>query len=323
MSEDSDSSSDEDEDEEEAIPTGMTQMDYEKLIALRARRIEQEEILNDFQKSIDILKKESDSLINKEKNIDNGLQQIEQEIEKFQQLKQGQLNELQSVVMLKLNQIQCLINKRLPDVKDEEELRNVIVFTENGEARLIQRIDDLEVEKEDLKKFRSAIKRKRGKLVAEKKTKQKEIEQARLEEYELQLLKFGRTVDLEMLENSSQDTVAEELQKIIQEEESESQKILNDWQAQLNAKKNDFKEATKANTALLRSLSKSNEQKVKIEQELNNAQKTAVARVRNRFEKGQEEKHRLRQISKLQQKEIESLKNEITILRSKGGRVYT
>merc|ERR1740130_1071810 len=103
---------DEEEEEEEVCPPGCDPALYEKVCELREKRLEQEELYAEFQKSVEGLKKENDALIRKEKVIDKALKDTEADIQAFQTDKQGKLNQLLVVVTLQMRQVQHLETPR-------------------------------------------------------------------------------------------------------------------------------------------------------------------------------------------------------------------
>lgn len=87
---------------------------WEKVLELRERRLDHDEVSAEFKASIDRLQKENDQLQKKEKQASTEQKAIEAEIEAFQNEKQEKFNALDVVVMLRLDQIQCLVNEQLP-----------------------------------------------------------------------------------------------------------------------------------------------------------------------------------------------------------------
>lgn len=85
------------------------------------------------------MKKENDSLLKKEKIIDAGLKNTENEIQEFQTQKQRKLNELNVVVPLRLHQIQNLVKNQIPS-----DLSSSLVFTNQGLLKLKARIKEIE-----------------------------------------------------------------------------------------------------------------------------------------------------------------------------------
>merc|ERR1711871_841706 len=105
-----DDDDDDDDDEEDACPPGCDQTLYDKVLELREKRLDQEEILNEFQKAIDELKRTSDRAHQREKQIDKDLANTELEILAFQNEKQQKLNEQDVILVLKIAQIRNLIS---------------------------------------------------------------------------------------------------------------------------------------------------------------------------------------------------------------------
>ena len=70
----------EDDDDEEVCPPGCDQALYEKVCDLREKRLDQEDVIAEFTKSIEALKKEKDMLTKKQKTIELSLKKIDGEI---------------------------------------------------------------------------------------------------------------------------------------------------------------------------------------------------------------------------------------------------
>merc|ERR1712230_352213 len=80
---DEDFDEDEDDDEEDSCPVGCDQTLYDKVLELREKRLDQEEIISDFQKTIDELTRNNERQQTREKQINKDLNQTEKEIESF------------------------------------------------------------------------------------------------------------------------------------------------------------------------------------------------------------------------------------------------
>lgn len=93
----------------------------------------------EIQKAVDALKKENDSLLKKEKIIDQALRATETEIQEFQTQKQQKLNELDVIVTLHLHQIQFTERGALP-----ADLGPALVFVNEGLLKLRNRIKELQ-----------------------------------------------------------------------------------------------------------------------------------------------------------------------------------
>merc|ERR1711871_870505 len=100
-----DEDEDDDDDEEDACPPGCDQTLYDKVLELREKRLDQEEILNEFQKAIDELKRTGDRHKNRQVQIDKDLKGSKAEIQLFQNEKQKKLNEIMVCTPLNFDQV--------------------------------------------------------------------------------------------------------------------------------------------------------------------------------------------------------------------------
>lgn len=83
---------------EEICPADCDPEIFSKVLELRERKLDDEDMLAEIQKAIEAFKKENESLIKKEKVIRQSLKTTESEIQDFQTQKQQKLNELDVVV---------------------------------------------------------------------------------------------------------------------------------------------------------------------------------------------------------------------------------
>jgi septal ring factor EnvC (AmiA/AmiB activator) len=77
---------------------------------LREKRLDQEDVLAELQKAIDLFKKEHDLLSKKQKTVELGLKKIDEEIAQFQKEKQNKLNDIDVMITLKMHQMEYLVN---------------------------------------------------------------------------------------------------------------------------------------------------------------------------------------------------------------------
>ncbi|CAM9321998.1 unnamed protein product, partial [Sphacelaria rigidula] len=101
---------DEEEEVDDSCPPGCDISLYESVLGLRERRLDQEEILAEVQKTAEELKRNLDRQVARQRQIDKDIKQTAAEIKAAQADKQAQLNELNVVVSLKLNQLYCTDN---------------------------------------------------------------------------------------------------------------------------------------------------------------------------------------------------------------------
>merc|ERR1740130_2509723 len=162
-----DEDEEDEEEEEEVCPPGCAPALYEKVCELREKRLEQEELYAEFQKSVEGLKKENDALIRKEKVIDKALKDTEADIQAFQTDKQGKLNQLLVVVTLQMRQVQHLERPAGGEGEGGEgeigplpvlpaDTSESLVFASTELARLRRRISELAQEKSEARQVLKA-----------------------------------------------------------------------------------------------------------------------------------------------------------------------
>ncbi|GFH29070.1 uncharacterized protein HaLaN_27665, partial [Haematococcus lacustris] len=121
---------------------------------LREKRLDEEELVAEFTKTIDVLRKEKEGLAKKQKLVEQGLALVNQDITEFQKEKQGALNQIDVVVNLRMHQVEYLVDGRLP-----EDLSAALVFSSQELQRLKQRIDELDEEKAELRAKHRGLKK--------------------------------------------------------------------------------------------------------------------------------------------------------------------
>lgn len=230
---------------------------------MREKRLDQEEILAEFQKSIDELRKNNERFYLREKNIDKELKQTEAEIQvsfcvcfcmclfknldvqfifflkAFQTEKQRELNSIDVTVTLKLSQIACLITDSTDEepspiaeienteIKDENlngsqteknelefiprhlpsSLQSCLVFSSQVLEKLQERIKSLGTEKRLLIRDFKDLHKEKVRLESDKAKLQAEIQQLKERCTDVQMLKFGQIVDLDVLEKAGESKV--------------------------------------------------------------------------------------------------------------------
>lgn len=241
---DEDSEYDSEEEEiDDTCPPGCEQQLYERVLELRDKKLDQEDILSEFQKAIDDLRKSNERQTTKERQIDKDLAQTGKEIQAFQTEKQRKLNELDIYIVQNLDQFKNLVDKEGNPAPDnctdsgsnplEEEsgeetkdgstprklqniylpstIPNCLVFAESELVALRKRIDQLNVGNKALRTHFKDLHKEQKKLAREKDTKMKLI--LGLEERcrELQMLKFGQIIDLESLDKMTVSKTVKDL----------------------------------------------------------------------------------------------------------------
>jgi len=157
-----------------------------------------------------------------------------------------------------------------------------------------------------------------------KKQKEAEIAASKSKCYDLQMLKFGQTIDLDALDKMTVSKSIDDVKAKIDEQEvrnnNQIQSVLK-GQRSLNE---DLVTQTQENTELLENIATLSNEQFTLEKELNSSVSGVhVADQGPSLKKEVEERNRLIQLVKLQAKEVDALKAEINMLRRKGGHIYT
>jgi len=286
---------------------------------LREKRLEQEEILQDFTKACTALNQQYQVHTNKEKNIDKELEKTEADIEQFQSEKQRALNQIEVTIPLKLSQMRYLEDDKLP-----ADISNALIFTSTGLAKLRNRILELQNEKVALTKQFKDLKRGHKVLLKELQSKREliAVEQKRCQD--VQMLKFGQIIDLSILAKVGVDEGAAELRRKLKNLEAGSVQKLNEWDKKIQDAKDELAKITAQNTRWLERVASLTKAQYDLEDQLNTTTKNVhVADSSPIDEKSDSDRRQLLQLVHIQEKEIDALKAEIHVLRRKGGHVYT
>lgn len=339
-----DSSDSESSDEDETCPKDCDNVIFEKVIELREKRIAQEEILSGFQKSVEEIKAYNSSLQTKEKAIDKNLENTEEEIQKFQTEKQQSLNEIDVFVPLTLSQIQCLVPKgnskgNPMNQADQEtpvdkldptqfqlpaDIDKMLVFSSKALQKLKERITELYEEKAALCVELAELKNMDKSL--NRRIKQKmsliEVEKERCED--VQMLKFGQLVSLEVLDSATENEEANLLKRKLEELTKEHFKTRLKWDRKVRKAENDYSLVNRENTKMLHKVAALTSKKHMLDDELDWMQEHGQTIDPNGPDeiRRNEEMTQLVELAKAQNTEIDALKAEIHMLQRKGGHLY-
>lgn len=314
-----DDDSDSEEEEDDSCPPHCDLAIYEKVLELLEKRLEQEEVLAEFNKAVSELNKTYERYQLKEKQIDKELTATENDIETFQSEKQRALNRIEVTVPLKLSQMKYLIDDKLP-----ADISNALIFTSTGLEKLSNRIHELGQEKIQLSKQFKDLKRGHKVLLKELQTKRAAIavEQKKCED--VQMLKFGQIIDLSILAKVGVDEGAAELKRKLKLMENSSVVKLTEWDKKIQDAKDELAKITQQNTRWLERVAKLTKAQYDLEDQLNTTTKNVHVADNSGGDVGADnDRRQLLQLVHIQEKEIDALKAEIHVLRRKGGHVYT
>ena len=344
--EDDDDDDDYDDDEvEDVCPSGCDATLYDKVLDFREKRLDIEEVMTEIQKVIDDFKKSLDRLRGREKQTDKESKAAEAEMQSLQLSKQSALNKIEVCVPLKVSQLHTFRNSGVMSGPNEEgveekeekneegteilhdasrrqmvesmDITSHTLFNSSNLDKLSKRIGELKDEiiaaKVDLKSFH----KEKVRLEKERGAQRANIENWTDKCNELQMLKFGRLIDLDVLEKGSDHTKLEEAEEAVSKVESEYQSTMRKLQEEYDTLNERLAKTTAANTQNLKQMGNLVSRKLTMTRELNLPKDSFAADPQLTDFKDSIERSKLSAFVKLQYREIDSLKSEITMLRRK------
>ncbi|EFJ51830.1 hypothetical protein VOLCADRAFT_103323 [Volvox carteri f. nagariensis] len=327
---DYDSDDDEDEDEmgddeadddddggEEVCPAGCDQSVYERVCDLREKRLDEEDMIAEFQKTIEVLRKEKEALAKKQRLVEQGLAAVNADMAEFQKEKQGRLNQVEVVVSLKMHQVEYLIDGCLPD-----DLSAALVFSATQLRRLQRRVDELEDEKAALRSQHKDLKREQAGLLRDKAEKEKKVAELEARAHDVQMLKFGQVIDLELLDKVSSSRGTEDLKEELRKQELQYARELAEWDSKIAARMDELVVLTRENTACLNAVSQLTAAQRKLETGLTATRKGLFSDPVQQRKAEVEERDALVQLVNAQAQEIDRLKTQLLALRRKDTSMY-
>eukprot|EP00731_Ephydatia_muelleri_P023978 Em0016g249a len=320
---DSLSSSEEGSEEEEVLddstcPIGCDPSLFNRACELREKRLDLEDAITEEKKTVENMRKELDAVRKKVKTMESHVKTALGELQAFQLMKQQRLNELDQVAILRLHQVLYFASRGEP----HKSIAPCLVFPASVRQRLMQRIKELEVERQQEKTKLEELHLKHVSLTRKKKKKDQAVTDYTAKVNEMTVLKFGRLVDLEQLEGLTANHIAEELRTKLRALEQKAAAELASKEAQIQKERIKLANLTRENTQKLNSMAELLEAQRSLEDTLNHRQKTMASEAIG-SNGGQhmdpDERSRLQQLIELQASELAALKEEIKSLSVKGG----
>ncbi|RHY08468.1 hypothetical protein DYB36_005157 [Aphanomyces astaci] len=290
----------------------------------------------------------SDQLVSKRKDMDEcqrtesavqsefvalELTATEQDIQAFQTEKQMRFNELDVIVALSKHQLRCLQPKDADAAASgtdpsalylPETVENALVFNHSVVDRLASRILSLQDENKSLRQVFKDLHKQQSQLLRDKTRQNELIGQVNEKCNQLQLLKFGRLIDIDLLDKACDTGNLNELKTKVRTKEMHGEKQLTEAKGEQQRLKMEILAATQENTRLLTEIALLSERQFDLEKELNQADvNNTLVDDGAQLEKEMSERKKLVQLVKLQSREIDALKQEVLMLRGKRGRVHS
>ncbi|XP_072821342.1 cilia- and flagella-associated protein 44 isoform X1 [Vicugna pacos] len=312
---DEDESVSEDEVFDDSIcPTHCDMGLFELAIQLREKRLDIEEALVEEKKIIDNLKKEYDTLSKKVKIVATNLNAAEEALEAYQREKQQRLNELLVVIPLKLHQIEHVVFGEIPS-----DLSGTLVFSNGSLGRLQERIVQLQEENAKQQKLNRECRERRKQLIREKREMAKTIQKMEETVSQLMISKFGRVINLEALQTLSVNMTLEELKIKKLRKELANAKEMKMWEEKIAQMRWELMMKTKEHTKKLHQMNDLCIEKQQLDSQLNTLQNQQGNVFQSLRKADIVAKEKVTELIQVQAEKILALKEEIAVLRKKGG----
>ncbi|XP_061603630.1 cilia- and flagella-associated protein 44-like [Phyllopteryx taeniolatus] len=298
----------------EECPPGCEPKLFDHILQLRERRLDLEELLIEEKKSADVLEKESDSLVKKLKPVKIGRKAAEDDLERVTREKQQKMNQLDVVVPLRAHQIEFDIAVQMP-----ADLSSALLLNRTELERLQERVKQLEVEKNQQREVYNQARQQHIRLIQERKDMNTEIQLLQKRCNQLMMRRFGREVDLEVLQTLSGNRTVEELkqEKIVQE--AAYAKEIKQWDVKVEKARETLMEMTRSNTERLLCLNSLFEQKKELAHKLDARQKKIGKQLQDCSRRTDRKAIlSLQELVRKQAQQVENLSREISLLSHKG-----
>uniref|UniRef100_A0A8C9DMX2 Cilia- and flagella-associated protein 44 n=1 Tax=Prolemur simus TaxID=1328070 RepID=A0A8C9DMX2_PROSS len=313
-SDEDESGSEDDVFDDSICPTNCDVGLFEMALQLREKRLDIEEALVEEKKIVDNLKKEYDTLSKKVKIVATNLNAAEEALEAYQREKQRRLNELLVVIPLKLHQIEYVVLGEIPS-----DLSGTLVFSNQSLGRLQERIVQLHEENSKQQKLNKEWRERRKQLAQEKREMTKTINKMEETVRQLMISKFGRAIDLEALQTLSVNTTLEELKIRKLQKELLNAKEMKMWEEKIARVRWELMMKTKEHTKKLHQMNDLCIEKKKLDSRLNTLQNQQGNAFQGLRKADILAKEKVTELIQAQTERISALKEEIALLRKKGG----
>lgn len=198
-----------------------------------------------------------------------------------------------------------------------------LVFSNSELARLKVRIKELLGEKAALKRKQKDLRKEHVQLQRDKKVKEAKIAELEARAYDVQMLKFGQVIDLDVLDRMRSNKGAEDLKEQLRRQELDHSREVKEWNRKINQSMGELSALTRENTECLNAVAELTHTQKKLEAALSSTQSSLFNDPVQARRREVAERDHLVQVVNAQAKEIESLESEISVLRLKAGQVYS
>ncbi|RNF26976.1 flagellar associated protein [Trypanosoma conorhini] len=309
---------------EEVCPPNCSGERWREVLAMREKRLDYVDAIAEGKRKQEQMQRRVEEQKTLVEQLNTALSKSMKMIEEFQSEKRKELNMLETLVALRCSQVRCLEGEAEEQCPDSFRRDDLVVISDSLMRKLRSRIEAMAEEKRDrrlkLKDMTAELQR------LQRERKAKEALHANWEEkvYEAMLLKFGCTVNLELLESTSSCREVEELKERLRLEELAWERELRKRENKIVALRETMQRRLVDNTHLLHDLGDQEGDRQDVERSLTHATQKVVSRMYDGSNVATaEDRRNLRLLITAQQEEIDALRAEIAMLRSKGGHLYT
>jgi len=319
---DDDEDESDDDDAEETCPPNCRQELFETVKQLREKRLDQEDILKAFNKTIQDMKKSLNRYKQRAEQIDKDILSTIGDIRGLQTEKQHAINVLEVSLPLRLSQLCAL----MPSTNEEssgaagtlelpKDIEECVVFDKTRLAKLRRRVGELEDDTKKLSLELKSLHKLQKKLRREKKEKEKEIATNSKKCQDFQMLKFGHELDLESLDKMSATKAVVDAQRKVTLQAIQRDREIRRGREEIKAEQERLLAATRENTTLLSQLAQLTARVQSLDAEISKSGGGMRVKPIGMSARDVQERKRLVQLVRLQAREIDALKIEINSLR--------
>ena len=350
--EDEEEEEEDDEEVDDTCPPGCDPGLHEKILEMRDRKLDNDEASSALQKQIDDTKRAYERLRTRLKQVAKDVKQSVSEIQSFQLQKQSSLNLIDVTIPLSMNQVYMFemsggLTGPVDDATegaDEETkaieeadavdltllndpkqrqlvskagMKDFCLIREGALSGLSARIGDLRQETEEARKQYSELRKERVVLSKSRDMQFENISKWKAKVRDLQMLKFGREIDLDDLEAGSNRSKEDEAEKGLKEQEDANTSIA--WKLTKEGEhlREKLAKAMVSNTELLRTVGDLTEDKLNITRDLNAPGNNVSTESKDEGRSEREERQKVIAYVQLQAREIEALRAELIMLKRK------
>ncbi|KAK5643495.1 hypothetical protein RI129_007340 [Pyrocoelia pectoralis] len=323
--------------DENVCPKGCDPALYDKTFELRTKRHGVELRIRDLKAYIEAITKEIAAKGKKLKMIDKTLKDSQKDLEAYQREKQKKMNLVGTTVILQLHQLQHLVS-----MDQYSKVGDVLLFCKYTLSQLYRRVGELHNETMLQKSKHKGNITHMTRMRTDCKHMRKDIAELKSKIKELMVIKFGQTIDVEEVEETSlkalmfgrpmvniDDLEESVLRKMVFEFRLSQEKIDNLykheimlWTKLYTQKQVELAETIKGNTARLDLLGVLNKEKAEmartIDYQARQREKGTVLTESEILKMSEGDLDQLSNIVKNQNKELKMLRDEIARFKTKG-----